>query len=280
MNDRRRQNPAYGLLREDPRYHRFEMKIATFNVNSIRARKERVLRWLEREAPDVACLQELKAEEHDMPLAELDALGYRIAAAYQKSYNGVAILSRKPLGDVQVGLQDDEVDDQARVVAATVDGVRVVSVYVPNGAEVGSDKWHYKLRFLDRLSRYLVERCDLRAPFVIGGDYNVAPDERDVHKPRDWVSTVLFHPEVRAALERVRVRGLYDTFRMLHQEAGRYSWWDYRAGSFQRDDGLRIDQLYASATLAERLTAASIDRKEREGELPSDHAPCLAEFSP
>jgi len=255
------------------------MKIATFNVNSIRARKERVLRWLARESPDVACLQELKAEEKDMPLAELDALGYKVAAAYQKTYNGVAILSRRPLADVAVGLGDDEDDAQARVVAATIDGVRVVSVYVPNGQDVGSDKWQYKLRFYERLGRYLDLRCDLSRPFVIGGDYNVAPDARDVHKPRDWEGTVLYHPEARAALERVRARGLHDTFRLVHQEAGRYSWWDYRAGGFQRDDGLRIDQLYASASLAERLGDAYIDRREREGEGPSDHAPCVAELS-
>jgi exodeoxyribonuclease-3 len=255
------------------------MKIATFNVNSIRARKERVLRWLERNAPDVACLQELKAEEKDMPLAELDALGYKVAAAYQKTYNGVAILSKRPLAEVAIGLRDGEDDAQARLVAATIDGVRVASVYVPNGQDVGSDKWQYKLRFLERLARWLERSCDLGKPFVIGGDYNVAPDARDVHKPRDWAGTVLYHPQARAALERVRQRGLYDTFRLLHDEPSRYSWWDYRAGGFQRDDGLRIDQLYCSAVLAERLVAASIDRTEREGEGPSDHAPCVAEFS-
>jgi exodeoxyribonuclease-3 len=255
------------------------MKIATFNVNSIRARKERVLRWLERTRPHVACLQELKAEEKDMPVTEIEALGYSIAAAYQKTYNGVAILSRAPMSEIAVGLEDGEDDPQARVVAATIDGVRVVSVYVPNGQEVGSDKWQYKLRFFERLGRWLETRCDLSRPLVIGGDYNVAPDARDVHKISDWERTVLFHPDARAALERFRARGLYDTFRILHDEGGRYSWWDYRAGGFQRDDGLRIDQLYASASLCERLSEASIDREERQGDGPSDHAPCLAAFS-
>ena len=255
------------------------MKIATFNVNSIRARRDRVFAWLAREKPDVACFQELKVEEKDMPLLELKGLGYDVAAAYQKTYNGVAILSRHKLSDVKLGLDDGEDDPQARVVSATVNGIRVVSVYVPNGQEVGSDKWRYKLRFYERLTRWLKEKNDLGKPFIIVGDYNVAPDARDVHKVSAWENTVLFHPEARAALERMRSVGLYDTFRMLHDEGGRFSWWDYRAGGFQRDDGLRIDQLYASASLAERLTDASIDRDEREGEGPSDHTPCLATFS-
>jgi exodeoxyribonuclease-3 len=255
------------------------MKIASFNVNSIRARKERVLAWLQREQPDVACLQELKVEEKDMPRAEIEALGYSITAAYQKTYNGVALLSKRPLADVRVGLDDGEDDPQARLVAGTYEGVRVISVYVPNGQEVGSDKWSYKLKFYERLGRYLETRCDLKLPLLMAGDFNVAPDARDVHKPAEWERTVLFHPEARAALERVRARGVYDTFRMLHDEAGRYSWWDYRAGGFQRDDGLRIDQLYASAKLAERLESASIDRDERAGEGPSDHTPCIAVFA-
>jgi exodeoxyribonuclease-3 len=255
------------------------MKIATFNVNSIRARKERVLRWLERERPDVACLQELKAEEKDMPTDEIRALGYEIAAAYQKTYNGVAILSKKPMSDVHVGIDDGVEDPQSRVVAATIDGIRVVSVYVPNGQVVGSDKWTYKLQFFERLGRFVDAKCDLKKPFLIAGDWNVAPDTRDVKKPAEWDKTVLFHPDVRLALEAFRGRGLYDTFRLLHDEAGKFSWWDYRAGGFQRDDGLRIDQLYASAPLAERIKEARIDREERLGEAPSDHTPCIAEFS-
>ncbi len=149
--------------------------------------------------------------------------------------------------------------------------MRFISVYVPNGQEIGSDKWSYKLRFYERLGRYLDTRCDLKQPLLMAGDFNVAPDARDVHKPAAWERSVLFHPEARAALERVRARGIYDTFRMLHDEAGRYSWWDYRAGGFQRDDGLRIDQLYASAKLAGRLESASIDREERAGDKASDH---------
>ena len=255
------------------------MKIVSFNVNSIRARHERLLAWLARAQPDVVCLQELKVEEKDMPLLELHGLGYTCAATYQKTYNGVAILSKHPLGDVSYGLGDGEDDPQARLVGATVDGVRVISVYVPNGQEVGSDKWRYKLRFYERLQTYLRSRCDLSKPLLVAGDFNVAPDARDVHKPSAWEHTVLFHPEARAALERMRAVGLYDTFRLLHDEAGRYSWWDYRAGGFQRDDGLRIDQLYASASLAERITNATIDREERSGEGPRDHTPCIAEFA-
>lgn len=255
------------------------MKIATFNVNSIRARRDRLLAWLGRAQPDVVCLQELKVEEKDMPLLELRGIGYHCAGVYQKTYNGVAVLAKTPLSDVRYGLGDGEDDPQARVVAATVEGVRVISVYVPNGQEVGSDKWAYKLRFYDRLRGYLATQCDLKQPLLLAGDFNVAPDARDVHKPSAWEHTVLYHPEARAALESVRALGLYDTFRLLHDEAGKYSWWDYRQGGFQRDDGLRIDQLYASTALAARLTAASIDRQERAGEGPSDHTPCLAEFS-
>jgi exodeoxyribonuclease-3 len=255
------------------------MKIATFNVNSIRARKDRVVAWLAREKPDVACLQELKVEEKDMPKAEITALGYEIAATYQKTYNGVAILSRLPMSDVTTGLGDDDDDPQSRIVAATVAGIRVISAYVPNGQEVGSDKWAYKLRFYERLGRYLDTRCDVGKPLLLAGDFNVAPDARDVHRPSAWDKTVLFHPEARAALEKVRARGIYDTFRLLHDEGGRFSWWDYRAGGFPRDEGLRIDQLYASAPLAERIAEASIDRKEREGDGPSDHAPCIATFT-
>jgi exodeoxyribonuclease III len=255
------------------------MKVATYNVNSLRARKQRVLDWLTRERPDVACLQELKLEDKELPVDEIRAAGYHHAAVCQKTYNGVAILSREPLTEVACGLDDGVDDPQARLVAATTGGVRVISVYVPNGAEVGSDKWSYKLDFFERLGRYLETRCDLRRPLLMAGDFNVAPDARDVHKPASWERTVLFHPEARAALERMRSRGVYDSFRLLHDEPGQYSWWDYRAGGFQRDDGLRIDQLYVSAPLAERLVAARIDREERKGEAPSDHTPCWASFA-
>ena len=273
------QNPAYRPLRTRLALPSRPMKIVSLNVNSIRARKDRLLSWLSRHQPDVMCLQELKVEEKDMPTAELAQLGYAYAAAFQKTYNGVAILSKHPLADVAVGLDDGEDDPQARLVAATVNGVRCISVYVPNGQAVGSDKWAYKLRFYERLERYLRERCDLGKPLLLAGDFNVAPDARDVHKVAEWEPTVLFHPEARAALEKMRSVGLYDTFRMLHEGAGCYSWWDYRAGGYQRDDGLRIDQLYASASLAERLLEASIDRAERAGEGPSDHTPCIAVFS-
>jgi exodeoxyribonuclease-3 len=253
------------------------VKIASWNVNSIRARRERLLAWLGRVQPDVVCLQELKVEEQDMPLLELRGAGYRAVGVYQKTYNGVAILARDELTDVAYGLDDGVDDPQSRVVAATVNGVRVISVYVPNGQEVGSDKWEYKLRFFERLGAYL-DRCDLTKPLLLAGDFNVAPDARDVHTPLAWERTVLFHPTIRAALEKLRTRGLYDTLRLLHEESGRFSWWDYQAGGFQKDEGLRIDQLYASAPLAERIIEAGIDRAERGGDKPSDHTPCWATF--
>jgi exodeoxyribonuclease-3 len=255
--------------------------LATWNVNSIRARQERLVEWLAAKKPDVVCLQELKCELPVFETIDFRALGYEVAATCQKTYNGVAILSRRPLADVQIGLQDGDAEDtQARLVAATVDGIRVVSVYVPNGQAVGSEKYAYKLRWMDRLRRYLDARCDPGQPLAVLGDFNVAPEPRDVHDPAAWEAETLFHVDSRNALERIRGFGLVDAFRLHHDEAGAYSWWDYRMLAFPKNRGLRIDLVLVTKPLAARVTASFIDREQRKGKGPSDHAPVLVEIAP
>jgi exodeoxyribonuclease-3 len=256
------------------------MTIATWNVNSIRARHERVLAWLAAAQPDVLCLQEVKVQEAEFPAIEFRAAGYSAAVFGQKTYNGVAILSREPPEDVVRGLADAgaEADSQARLIAATIGGVRVLSAYVPNGETVGSEKWAYKLRWLERLRAYLDVRCDPERPLVLCGDLNVAPEPRDVYDPAAWEGEVLFHPEARAALERVRSWGLIDVLRRHHAEPGLYSWWDYRQLAFPKNRGLRIDHVFASEPYARRSQDAFIDREARKGKQPSDHAPVVAKF--
>ena len=249
------------------------MLLATWNVNSIRARRDRLLAWLEKQKPDVLCLQELKCELPVLEALELEAHGWYVAANCQKTYNGVAILSRKPLSDVLVGMQDGEEDPQARLVAATVDGVRVISAYVPNGQAVGSDKYAYKLRWLERLRAYLERHCDSAQPLAVCGDYNVAPEARDVHDPAAWAEETLFHVDARAKLAALCEWGLVDAFRLHNDEAGVYSWWDYRMLGFPKNLGLRIDHVLVTAPLAARVRGSFIDREERKGKQPSDHAP-------
>ena len=251
------------------------MKIATWNVNSIRARNERLLAWMDRERPDVVCLQETKVADDAFPVEDYRARGYHVTLLGQRTYNGVAILSIAPPVEVRHGLGDEIEDPQARLVSATCDGGRVASVYAPNGQVVGSEKWEYKLRWLDRLRRHLDTLCDPTAPLVLGGDFNVAPDERDVHDPVLWAKETLFHPDARAALARVTDWGLRDAYRLHHEEAGRYTWWDYRQLGFPKNRGLRIDHIFLTAPLAERCRSAEIDREMRKGKQPSDHAPMV-----
>ena len=256
------------------------MLLATWNVNSIRAREERVRAWLREKRPDVVCLQELKCEESRFPRAAVEAEGYGVALAGQRTYNGVAILSRLPLEDVSAGLQDGEDDMQARLVAATVGGVRVLSAYAPNGESLGSEKYQYKLRWFTRLRRYLDARFTPQTPLALCGDLNVAPEPRDAHDPERWASSVLFHDDARAALKQVVGFGLLDAFRLKRDEPGLYTWWDYRAGAFHKNQGLRIDHVLVTEPLARRCASAEIDREARKGELPSDHAPVLIGISP
>lgn len=253
------------------------MKVVTWNVNSVKARKERLLSWLDRHAPDVLCLQELKTEEPGFPRAEVEAAGYHAAVLGQKTYNGVAVLTREEPSDVVAGFGDGGDESQARFVAVSAAGLRVASVYVPNGQEVGSDKWVYKLAWLGRLAAW-VDRQPQGTPLVLCGDFNVAPDDRDVANPAAWADTVLCHPDVRAAYGALTARGLADAFRLHHSEGGLYSWWDYRMLAFPKNDGLRIDHVLLAPGLASRCAGARIDRDERKGKLPSDHAPVVVEL--
>jgi exodeoxyribonuclease-3 len=254
------------------------MKIATWNVNSIRARRERLLRWLLAQKPDVVCLQETKVRDEEFPSLDLRAAGYHSAIHGQKTYNGVAILSLEKPEDVESGLGGEVDDPQARAISARVGGVRVMSAYVPNGREVGSEAYDYKLEWLRRLRACLDRDHTPSEPVVVCGDFNVAPEARDVADPPAWEGSVLFHPEVREALQGVLSWGLTDVFRQHHDEPGLYSWWDYRMLAFPKNKGLRIDHIFASQPLASRCTAAFIDRNERKGKQPSDHAPVVASF--
>jgi exodeoxyribonuclease-3 len=254
------------------------MKIASWNVNSIRKRLDRVIPWLAEHGPDVLCLQETKVEDDAFPRAEIEAAGYHVSCHGQKAYNGVALLTREPARDLVRGFGDEVQDPQARFLMATVGDVRVGTVYVPNGQEVGSEKFRYKLDWLKRLRQWLAAHADADVPLALCGDINIAPDDRDVYDPVAWKDQVLCHPDERAALAEIRGWGLVDSFRQHHAEAGLYSWWDFRQLCFPKNLGLRIDLILCTAPLAARCTSASIDRNARKGAAPSDHAPVIAEF--
>jgi exodeoxyribonuclease-3 len=251
--------------------------LASWNVNSIRARLDRALAWLDRVQPDVLCMQETKVVNDHFPLQAFADKGYEAAIWGQKTYNGVAILSRSTPQDVQRGFGDTP-DEEARLLAASIDGVRVYSCYVPNGKVIGSPAAEAKLRWLDRLDELLgTHAADDRV--VVCGDFNVAWDDRDVHDPNFWRTQVLYHPSMQKGLhDLVSSAHLVDTFRMHHEEDGLYSWWDYRMLGFPKNRGLRIDYVFASEALAPTCSDACIDRQERKGKSPSDHAPVLARF--
>jgi len=254
------------------------MKLATWNVNSIKVRLPQLLDWLASAQPDVLCLQELKCEEAKFPRAEIEAAGYASAVSGQKTYNGVAILSRTPLADVVAGIPGFA-DEQKRVIAATVQGVRVVCVYCPNGQAVGSEKYDYKLRWFAALKGYLAEEVRKYPRLTVAGDFNVAPEDRDVHDPKAWEGQVHVSEPERAAWRALLALGLQDSFRMFEQPEKSYSWWDYRMLGFRRNAGLRIDHLLLSQDLARACSAGSIDKAPRKLERPSDHAPALAELN-
>jgi len=247
--------------------------IASWNVNSVKARLDHLLRWLGEAAPDVALLQETKCLEAAFPREAVEDLGYNIAVAGQKTYNGVAILSKRPLEDVITALPGDPGDDQARYVEAVTGGVRVASVYVPNGQSVGSDKYAYKLAFLERLNAHAQTLLDLEEPFVLGGDYNVIPDPGDVWDPASWEGGILYTLAERAGYRRLLNLGLTDAFRALSGEIGRYTWWDYRGGGWTKDHGCRIDHLLLSPQAADMLAESGIDKTPRGWEKASDHTP-------
>ncbi|MFP4104660.1 MAG: exodeoxyribonuclease III [Phycisphaerae bacterium] len=253
--------------------------VATWNVNSIRARMDRVLDWLRREKPDIVCLQELKVTTELFPLEPLEQMGYHCAVLGQKTYNGVAILSLQPPEDIRRGMIDDAEQEQARLISARIGGLDILSAYFPNGSTVGSEKWEFKLRWIKRLRAELGARFDPSSTVLLCGDFNIATDDGDVAKPDRWADTVLYHPIAREALADLKSWGFEDIFRQKNPDGGIYSWWDYRAGAFHRNDGLRIDYLYATPSLATCCEQAWVDRDERKGTRPSDHAPVLARFS-
>jgi exodeoxyribonuclease-3 len=255
------------------------VRIVTWNVNSVRAREERLLAYLTQRVPDVLCLQEIKVEDERFPVEACRALGYAAAVFGQRTYNGVAILSRTPLTEVRRGFDDGDPDPQARFIAATTAGVRVMSAYVPNGQAVGSEKFAYKLQWLERLGRHVGAACAGDSPAVLCGDLNVAPEPIDVHDPAAWEGQVLCSAAEREALARALGSGWIDVVRRLNPEARIYSWWDYRQLAFPKNRGLRIDHIFARAALALRARAAGVDRDARKGKLPSDHAPVWAEFT-
>ena len=253
------------------------MKIATWNINSLKVRFPHVIAWLERNPVEVLALQETKLTDERFPSSELEAVGYRAVFSGQKTYNGVAILTRlaMPATDAVMGIAGFE-DDQKRVIAVTVNGVRVACVYVPNGQSVDSDKYRYKLRWFAALGDWLKEELEAHPRLVVLGDYNVAPEERDVHDPRAWEGQVLCSQPERDALQAIAALGLHDAFRLFEQAPKSYSWWDYRMLGFRRNAGLRIDHVLLSDALRPLCTACIIDRDERKREQPSDHAPVIA----
>lgn len=254
------------------------MKIASWNVNSLSVRLGHLQQWLGQCQPDIVALQETKLEDHKFPDSELAELGYRSVFAGQKTYNGVAIVSRSPASEVQVGIPGFA-DEQKRVLAATIDGLRIINLYVVNGKAVGDEKYHYKLAWLDALQRWLAREL-LRYPqMVVLGDFNIAPDDRDVHDPAAWQDQILCSAGERDALATLLALGLHDSFRLHHADGGQFSWWDYRAAGFRRNLGLRIDLLLVSDALKARCSAAGIDREPRTWERPSDHAPVWLQLS-
>ncbi|MDX1653978.1 MAG: exodeoxyribonuclease III [Candidatus Competibacteraceae bacterium] len=252
--------------------------IATWNVNSLKVRLPQVLDWLHRHRPDLLALQETKLEDSRFPLEPLREAGYQAVFAGQKTYNGVALLSRQPMADVITELPG-LTDPQRRVLGASLGDLRVLDLYVPNGQAVGSDKYLYKLDWLARLRDFLAEELTRHPRLVVVGDFNIAPTDADVHDPAAWAGQVLCSEPERAALGRLLELGLQDTFRLFEQPKGIYSWWDYRAAGFRRNRGLRIDLILASPILAQRCRRCEVDREPRSWERPSDHAPVVAEFA-
>lgn len=259
------------------------MRIATWNVNSVRLRVDNTIRWLKEAEPDVVCFQELKCQTEQFPRQAFEDAGYNCAVHGQKSWNGVAILSRYPIEDTHTDLPGDSSDEQSRYIeclVSTREGVlRVASLYLPNGNPVGTEKYPYKLSWMDRLIEHARQRLLLEEPFVLAGDYNVIPDAKDASNPAAWVEDALFRQETRAKFQELLSLGFTEALRACTDEAGLYSFWDYQAGAWQRNAGIRIDHLLMSPQAADRLRSARIDKHVRAWEKPSDHVPVLADFA-
>lgn len=253
------------------------MKLATWNVNSLKVRLPHVLDWLAANQPDVLCLQETKLEDINFPVAAIEAAGYRAIFCGQKTYNGVALLGRTDGADI-VSAIPGLVDEQKRVLAATYGDVRVVCAYFPNGQSLDSDKYQYKLRWLQALNQWLADELKMYPKLALLGDYNIAPEDRDVHDPKAWECQVLVSPAERAAFSELQALGLKDAFRLFEQPENTFSWWDYRMAAFRRNMGLRIDHILLTHALADNCKACWIDSAPRKLERPSDHAPVVAEL--
>jgi exodeoxyribonuclease-3 len=254
------------------------MRLATWNVNSLKVRLQHVLDWLEKNPVEVLCLQETKQQDADFPQAELLAAGYRAAFSGQKTYNGVAILSRVPMEEVQADIPDFD-DEQKRVIAATINGIRVVCIYVPNGEAVDSDKYYYKLGWLAALREWLRGELQRYPKLVLLGDYNIAPEDRDVHDPVVWQGNILVSEAERIQYQNLVKLGLHDSFRLFEQADKAYTWWDYRMMAFRRNHGVRIDHILISEPLVPLCKSCVIDREPRKRDRPSDHTPVVVELA-
>jgi exodeoxyribonuclease III len=259
------------------------MRIATWNVNSIRQRTEQLAAWLAERKPDIVCLQEIKCMDEAFPRQAFEALGYNLAVHGQKTFNGVAILSRFKFDEVTPGLPGDDSDDHARFLEVTVSTatgvVRVASIYLPNGNPPNTDKYSYKLKWMQRLSHYAQQRLQLEEPLILAGDYNVIPTAADVHNPAVWTNDALFLPQTREAFRSLASLGLTDAIRAVSDDPGLYTFWDYQAGAWQKNWGIRIDHMMLSPQAADRLTAAGIDKHVRSWEKPSDHVPVFVDLA-
>ena len=258
------------------------MKLATWNVNSIKARREAVLAWLKEAEPDVVCLQELKCTDDTFPAEPFEELGYNCAVHGQKTYNGVAILSKRSMEDVTPRLPGDDSDEHARYIEAVISGdkgvIRVGSIYLPNGNPVDSDKFPYKLEWMARLKRHAEDLLKLEEPLALMGDYNVIPTPDDVWDPKAWEGDALFRPESRAALRAIENLGFIDAWRACHAQTHRYTFWDYQAGAWTKDHGIRIDHILLSPQATDHLKGCGIDSRVRGREKPSDHVPVWCEL--
>lgn len=261
------------------------MQIATWNVNSIRTRLTHVTDWLTGCPVNVLCVQETKVVDKDFPVGPFEELGYQVYYSGQKSYNGVAIFSKEPLGEVSAGFEPivgaelvGDLDEQKRVITGILDGVRIVNLYVPNGSSVGSEKYEYKLRWLGVLKTYLEKLLAANDALLVCGDFNIALEDRDIHDPKGKETHIMSSPKERETLQTILSIGLKDAFRKFHDDGGHFSWWDYRAGSFPRNRGWRIDHHYLSSALYDRASSCTIDVEPRNREKPSDHTPVIVEI--
>lgn len=256
------------------------MRVVTWNVNSIRARLERVVAFLKTKAPDVLCVQETKVEDASFPRDAIEASGYEVDFYGQKTYNGVAFLRKRGVAadDLVLGMPDEAADADRRVITATIGGLRIINAYVVNGQEVGSEKYAKKLRWLLSLKAHVAAECSRHGALVLCGDFNIAPDDRDVYDPAGLAGTILLSEPERKAFQALLELGLSDLHRAFHEEAGLYTWWDYRGLGFPKNRGFRIDLFLGTRAARERCTAVTLDREERKGKGASDHIPVIAEF--